>query len=143
MVSVSDDYLPIAALEMRPGMGGGGYEDLADATTVLFPRRLIRDQLGARAEDIRCVEVEGPSMLPMLESGDQVLVNIAKRNPSQPGIFCLWDGFGIVCKLVERIARSDPPRLRIISANPVFGPYELTEDEANIIGRVVWFARRL
>lgn len=138
-----DDYVEIAYLYLRPGMGGGGYEDLNDAVMVRFPRRLIRDQLGARPEDIRVVEVEGPSMEPMLESGDQVLVNIAKRNPSQPGIFCLWDGFGIVCKLVERIRNTDPPKVRIISANPVFQPEELTEEEAHIIGRVVWFARKL
>lgn len=143
MVPAGEDYEPILSMELRPGMGGGGYEDLTDATTVLFPSRLIRTQLGARPEDLRVVEVEGPSMLPMLESGDQILVNIAKRNPSQPGIFCLFDGFGIVCKLVERIRGTDPPMVRIISANPLFRPDEVTEDEAHIIGRVVWFARRL
>lgn len=142
-VQTDEDYVEIAALEIRPGMGGGGYEDLSDAVMVRFPRKLIRDQLGARPEDMRVVEVEGPSMSPMLESGDQVLVNIQKRNPSQPGIFCLWDGFGIVCKLVERIRNTDPPKVRIISANPLFKPEEITEDEAHIIGRVVWFARRL
>lgn len=143
IVPAGEDYEPIVFLEIRPGMGGGGYEDLTDASTVLFPSRLVRTQLGARPDELRVVEVEGPSMLPMLESGDQVLVNIAKRNPSQPGIFCLFDGFGIVCKLVERIRGTDPPMLRIISANPLFKPDEVTEEEAHIIGRVVWFARRL
>jgi phage repressor protein C with HTH and peptisase S24 domain len=137
------DYELITALDIRPGMGGGAYEGIPNASKVLFPRRLVRDQLGARPDDLRVVEVEGPSMLPMLESGDQVLVNINKRNPSQPGIFCLWDGFGIVCKLVERVPQTDPARLRILSANTAFSPYEIMEDEANIVGRVVWFARRL
>lgn len=137
------DYIPILALEMRPGMGGAGYQDLTDTSTVLFPRRLIRDQLGARAEDLRYFEVEGPSMEPMLESGDQVLVNITKRNPSQPGIFCLFDGFGTVCKLVERIRNTDPPMVRIISANSLFKPEEIAEADAHIMGRVVWFARQL
>lgn len=146
IVPAGEEYDPIAALEIRPGMGGGGYEDLSDATLVLFPKRLIRDQLGAKPDDLRVVEVEGPSMSPVLESGDQVLVNIAKRNPSQPGIFCLFDGFGIVCKMVERVRRIDPgeePKVRIISVNPLFKPEEITEDEAHILGRVVWFARRL
>lgn len=142
-VMAAEDYVRVTALEMRPGMGGGAYEDLDTTSGTLFPRRLIRDQLDARPEDIRLVEVEGPSMSPILESGDQVLVNLLKRNPSQPGIFCLWDGFGTVCKLVERVPLTTPPRLRILSANPLFTPYELTEEEASIIGRVVWYARRL
>jgi transcriptional regulator with XRE-family HTH domain len=143
MVPANGEYVSIPFLEIRPGMGGGGYEDISDSTLALFPRRLIRDQLGAQPEEMRVVEVEGSSMSPMLESGDQVLVHLGKRNPSQPGIFCLWDGFGHVCKWVERIPRTDPARLRIVSANQIVQPYELTEEEAYIIGRVVWFARRL
>jgi hypothetical protein len=114
IASDGDDHDAIAALTIKPGMGGGAIEDAsADAVRVMFPRRLIRDQLQARHDELRLVEVEGASMAPLLESGDQVLVNVAKRNPTPPGIFCLWDGYGIVCKLVERIPRTDPPSVRI------------------------------
>lgn len=115
-----DDYVSIVALAIKPGMGGGAFEDLADETTrVLLPRRLIRDHLRARPEDMRLLEVRGPSMSPMLEEGDHILVNIAERNPSPAGIFCLWDGFGVVCKAVERVPRTNPPLLRLISVNPI------------------------
>lgn len=142
-IIAAESHVGVIALELKPGMGGGGYEDLSGSETILFPEHLILNQLSAKPEDLRVVEVEGPSMSPMLESGDQVLVNLTKRNPSQPGIFCLFDGFGIVCKLVERIRNTDPPMVRIISANSLFKPEEISEEEAHIIGRVVWFARRL
>jgi phage repressor protein C with HTH and peptisase S24 domain len=49
-----------------------------------------------------------------------------------------------VCKWVERIPNTDPPRLRISSENSRFQPYDAVEhDEATLIGRVVWFARQI
>lgn len=143
-------YVGLTTLDLNPGMGGQAVSDeFAPESLTWFPPSLIR-QLRANEADLRVMEVEGPSMAPVLENGDQVIVNTAKRNPSQPAIFVLWDGFGVVCKWVERIANTDPPKIRISSENPRFQPYEATisndpDDgaEAIILGRVVWFARQI
>ena len=139
-----DPYVAIRFVDLRPGMGDQAYsEDDGEMQQALFPERLVRDELRATPEVIRAMQVEGPSMEPMLENGDQVLIDTRKVNPSQPAIFVLWDGYGLVAKWVERVPDSDPPRLRISSENPRFKPYEALAEEARIIGRVVWFARRL
>ncbi|MBW6496662.1 MAG: S24 family peptidase, partial [Burkholderiaceae bacterium] len=75
--------------------------------------------------------------------GDTVLVDMALRVPNPPGIFVLHDGMGLVAKRLEHIPMSDPPRVRIISDNPLYTPYEGTADEINIIGRIRWFAREM
>ncbi|NNG03425.1 MAG: helix-turn-helix domain-containing protein [Inquilinus sp.] len=142
---VPEDYVPLAQVVVRPGMGGPApsLEEDGPGERLYFPPRLIRD-LRADPEQLRIMVVEGPSMAPALENQDQVIIDLSRTNPSQPGIFVLWDGYGLVCKWVERIPNTDPPRLRIVSENPRFQPYEALEhDEATIIGRVVWFARRL
>jgi hypothetical protein len=36
-----------------------------------------------------------------------------------------------------------PTRVRIISDNPLYSPYEGTAEEVNIIGRIRWFAREI
>lgn len=57
-------------------------------------------------------------MEPTLESGDRVLVSNADRLPSPPGLFTLWDGFGVVVKRIEHLLNSDPLTLSIASDNP-------------------------
>lgn len=137
-------YVAVPTLEIRLGMGGGGYaeEDLM-GPPALFPERLIVRELRGKPLDFLAMEVEGQSMEPVLMSGDQVLIDRRKVNPSQPGVFSLWDGYGLVVKWVERVHDSDPPKLRVMSENKRFSEYEVLAEEARIIGRVVWFARRM
>jgi len=139
-----EGYVAVPTLEIKPGMGGGGYaEDDLMGPPALLPERLIVHDLRGKPLDFLLMEVEGQSMEPVLMSGDQVLIDRRKTNPSQPGIFSLWDGYGLVVKWVERVHDSDPPRLRVMSENKRFSDYEVLAEEARIIGRVVWFARRM
>lgn len=139
------------------GAGLGGATDLVNVTgddgytisrdAVLadwsLPEPYLTTELRVRAPNARIIAVVGDSMTPTLLPGDRVMVNTADRRPSPPGIFALWDGLGIVVKRVEHIPGSSPPTLRIISDNPHHAPYERTLDEAHLIGRLVWYARRM
>jgi phage repressor protein C with HTH and peptisase S24 domain len=107
-----------------------------------FPPDYVHE-LKIKPTTAKIIEVLGDSMEPTLRSGDRVLVDMADRCPSPPGVFALWDGFGIVVKRIEHLLRSDPPRLRITSDNPHHTTYDLTSDEVNIIGRIVWIGRRI
>ena len=78
-----------------------------------------------------------------LIGGDVVLVDLARRSPTPPGIFILYDGMGLVAKRLEHVPNNDPPKVRVISDNTFYSPYERTADEIHIIGRVRWFAREL
>lgn len=137
-------YVWVPTLSIKPGMGGGGFEDVeVIGNPDLLPEHLIRGELRGTPSDFALMDVEGPSMQPTLESGDRVLIDRRRMNVQQPGIFVVHDGLGWVAKWVEHIPGSDPPRVRIFSENARFGPYERTLEEAHIIGRVVWFARRI
>jgi phage repressor protein C with HTH and peptisase S24 domain len=141
--SVPEHYVALPFVQVSAGMGGGAVidgEGQPEEARVFFPPDVIR-ALRAAPEQLRVMTVSGPSMSPVLESGDQVIVDLGQTNPSQPAIFVLWDGYGLVCKWVERVPLSDPPKIRIISENQRFKPYEATAEEILIIGRVVWFAR--
>ena len=82
-------------------------------------------------------------MAPTLHDGDTVLVDLSRTAPTPPGIFVLHDGMGLVAKRLEHVPMSDPPRVRIISDNPLYSPYEGVAGEINIIGRIRWFAREV
>lgn len=81
-------------------------------------------------------------MEPRFLHGDQILIDRRDRDPLQPGPFALWDGDGYVIKLVERVPRKRG-WYRVFSVNDIYTAYEIEEDESGIMGRPVWFARRL
>ncbi len=93
------------------------------------------------------MHVEGDSMTPTLIDGDIVLVDTGRRPPSPPGIFVLHDDegndSGLVAKRLEHILNSDPPRVKIVSDNDSYAPYERLIEEMNIIGHIRWSAREI
>lgn len=134
-------YLPVEILPSFAGMGGGGNGD-DDLARGLISRSLIEDELRAKPEDLLLIDVRGDSMMPDFHHGDQILIDKRDRDPLQPGAFALWDGDGYVVKLVERV----PQRrgwYRLFSANDRYSPYEVEAADVVIMGRPVWFARRL
>jgi phage repressor protein C with HTH and peptisase S24 domain len=134
-------YVDVTVLPSYAGMGGGGTGE-GEREIAKLPRRLIEEELRGKPSDFELIDVRGDSMQPDFEHGDQILIDKRDRDPRQPGPFALFDGDGYVVKLVERI----PQRrgwYRIFSANERYTPYEIEEQETTIMGRPVWFARRL
>ena len=150
----------IPEIDVKGGAGFGGEAMLVNITSAEgettsadavkgnwhFPPDYL-SEMRVRAKRVRIIEIFGDSMRRPdgagLHSGDRVMVDLEDVNPTPPGIFALWDGFGIVVKRLERVMRSDPPAVHVISDNPSHPPTILTQDEVNIVGRVIWFARRM
>jgi SOS-response transcriptional repressor LexA len=135
----------IPEIDVRASAGPGAmHEGLEDTkATWLFPEMFVRHELRAAPEHLRMIAIDGDSMEPLLSSGDRILLDTSQRIPVPPGIFVIWDGMGLVAKRAEHIPNSDPPRIVIRSANPEYSAYERNADEVNIVGRVIWSARRL
>lgn len=139
-------YVPIQNIISGAGAGGGRIIDhYAEqfGAPKYYEEDLIRRELRGRPEDFRVIEIDGPSMEPLLHNRDQVLFDTRKTSIIEPGLFVVNDGDGVVCKWVERAHGTDPPRIRLKSENPRFDTYEVDAERARILGRVVWFARRL
>lgn len=140
----SDEYVKISSILVAASAGGGAIAlEEREGEPYYFRRSWIRDRLNANPTELRMIFVQGDSMEPTLCNGDMILVDITKKNPSPPGIFVLFDGFGLVAKRIEFLSNSTPPSLRILSDNPQYLPYDRAVSETNIIGRVVWFAREI
>lgn len=136
----------VAVPEVRVVAAAGGgavaeYEPLGDDW--YFPVAWLRHELRAKAADLKIISIDGDSMEPVLEAGDKVLIDTSRVAPSPPGVFVLHDGLGLVAKQIEYVPNTDPPTLVIKSANPRYQDYERTMDEVRIVGRIIWFARRL
>lgn len=138
------DYVTVPRIAVDASAGGGSViSEEKEGESYYFRKEWIRESLGAEPSGLRMLYVRGDSMEPTLCHNDIILVDTARKTPSPPGIFVLFDGYGLVAKHVEYAAGSKGQRLRIISDNPQYSTYERSADEAIIIGRVVWFAREI
>lgn len=135
------DYLPVSILPTFAGAGGGGTGE-GEVEYALIPRSLIEGELRGDPDDFVLITLKGDSMEPDFHHGDQLLCDKRDRSPAQPGPFAIWDGeWGeYVVKNVERI---EGGRWRMFSSNPKYSATEIQHDETRIIGRPVWFGRRL
>lgn len=134
-------YVEVEVLPTFAGMGGGGTGD-GDRRTALISAALVRDELRGKPSDFLLVEVRGSSMEPLFRHGDQLLIDRRDRNPIQPGPFALYDGSAYLVKNVER-APGRRGWYRIWSTANGFSEEVVEETETTIMGRPVWFARRL
>lgn len=139
----TDNSVSIKLLPTFAGMGGGGLDDDNDFGFISFSRDLVLNELRAPPDALLAMVVEGNSMEPHFCGGDQILVDTRRLSLAQPGAFCLWDGDGYVVKFIEKVTGSDPARVRVISANSLYEAKERLADEINLIGRVIWFGRRV
>lgn len=123
--------------------GGAGFPPLderyneAVVARWQMPTLVIRPYTSAPQDRIKIITVIGDSMAPDFLPGERIMVNLDDCIPSPPGVFAIWDGFGEIIKRAEMLPYSDPPVIRLISANREYEPRELPFDQVVINGRVL------
>ena len=129
---------PVAAIPEIAVEAGAGAGALA----------MLRYEDGAAPENVRILRVRGNSMEPEMREGDRIVVDVSRRLPATGETFVLWDGNGLVVKQVEPVrddgaGEEEPPRLRLISANPGYAPYTCLAQDVHVLGKVLWVVRRV
>ena len=140
---VTPNTVMVPEYGFRAGMGGGGVVlDEKPTRHWPLPQEYLRHvRLDTAA--LISIAVEGDSMAPTLIPGDQVMINRKDKNPARGGMFAIHDSDTLVVKRIEKIPNSNPVMLRLISDNQNHSVYDVIAEDTNIIGRVVWYARRI
>lgn len=130
--------------DVRLSAGPGAFND--DEKIIdywQFSRRYVENELRVPVSNLGVVTVDGDSMYPTLWPGDRVMVDMTETNPAKGGVYALFDSDATVVKRVERVPASDPPEVVLISDNKNHNQYRVPAELVTVIGRVVWFARRM
>lgn len=133
------EWVEVPRLDLGAAAGAGrvpGAEAAFD--TFRFSRRWLEEQGLARAE-LSAIRVEGDSMEPLLNDGDEILVDRAPR-PFRDGIHVVRLGDTL---MVKRVASAGPGRVALLSQNFAYPPVEVAAEEVEIIGRIVWKGGRV
>jgi phage repressor protein C with HTH and peptisase S24 domain len=135
----SGDWVEVSRLDLGASAGPGrvtGSEAAFD--TFRFSRRWLAEQ-GLERAQLSAITVEGDSMEPLLNNGDEILVDCSPR-PFRDGIHVVRLGDTL---MVKRVASAGPGRVALLSQNLAYPPVEIAADEVAIIGRVVWKGGRV
>jgi len=137
----SDGLLRIRQLQVGASAGPGSLADDEYAESMGFAPKWLR-RLGADPANLSLIVVDGDSMAPTLGDGDDIMVDhSAATRPLRDGIYVLRMEDVL---LVKRVAMGPSGKLTIRSDNPQYPDWEnVSAENVNIIGRVVWTGRRL
>ena len=108
-----------------------------------FDERWLKKLTPSQASDLSIVQVEGDSMAPTLNAGDDILVDLGDgADRLRDGIYVLRIDDALV---VKRIALNPVGRsITVQSDNPAYPDWpDCTLGDISPIGRVIWSGRRI
>lgn len=131
----------VPRLDLGASAGPGGLVDEEPQRRPgAFAPTLLRE-LRVRPVAASMIRVEGDSMAPTLEHGDEILVDRDRRRvEGRGGVFVLrLDG----ALMVKRLRLAAGGAIEVTSDNPAYPARLCAADEIEVIGRVAWLARAL
>ncbi|MEO0870693.1 MAG: S24 family peptidase, partial [Pseudomonadota bacterium] len=133
------DYIDVPRLAIGASAGPGALPDAEGAFDAFkFSRRWLAEQ-GFEGAQLSAITVEGDSMEPLLNNGDEILIDRSPR--------AFRDGVHVVrlgdTLMVKRVASAGAGRFSLLSQNLAYPPVSVEAEEVEIIGRVVWKGGRV
>ena len=136
--------VPVNRVMVRASAGPGAIPGVErEQPYFAFDERWLKALTGSKQEDLSLIRVEGDSMAPTLNDGDDILVDRAGcSEPLRDGIYVLRVEDSL---LVKRLAIHPlGRRLTVQSDNPAYSDWpDCGLDEIHCIGRVIWAGRRI
>lgn len=133
----------IPRLAVGASAGAGALpDDEAPLAEIAFDEAWLR-RLGAGSDAVTMIKVEGDSMAPTLNDGDDILVamHAGAGAHRRDGIHVLRMDDALI---VKRLAFRPDGRLSITSDNALYPSYpDVAPDSVHIVGRVIWAGRRV
>jgi hypothetical protein len=132
----------IPKLDVGASAGPGAMNDAETlAGKIGFDEKWLR-KLGVDPAHLSLIRVDGDSMAPMLNNGDDIMVD------SSAATGALRDGVHVIrmddVLMVKRLAKGPAGRLSVLSDNPAYPDWpDVDGATVTVIGRVVWAGRRL
>jgi phage repressor protein C with HTH and peptisase S24 domain len=136
--------IPIARYSVAASAGPGAIAESERPIAQLgFSKAWLEQLSRAKPEDLSIIKVEGDSMFPTLNDGDDIMVDRSSVNRQvSDGIYVL--------------RRDDTLMVKRITVNPTKGSFDVSSDnpayaswadcsprDIDILGRVVWAGRRI
>ena len=136
--------VPVKRVLVRASAGPGAIPGAeAGQPYFAFDERWLKLLTGGKAHDLSIIRVEGDSMAPTLNDGDDILVDRAGCDEAlRDGIYVLRVDDSLLVKrlAVHPLGR----RVTVQSDNPAYPDWpDCSLDQVHCIGRVIWAGRKI
>ncbi len=134
------DLVAVNDIDFAYGLGGT-YSDMPIEQTVqYFPRTWIESITSAPPSQLAWTRPRGDSMAPTINDGDLVLFNLAEKTVKEQDAIWAFT-IGDIASIKRLRMRKD--RVLILSDNDRVPAEEVSHEEVNIVGRVIFIGRRV
>jgi phage repressor protein C with HTH and peptisase S24 domain len=135
------DLTLVPVYNVEAGAGPGRIVDFEEhIATLAFSQRYL-SEMNARGRDLAAIRIRGDSMEPTLRNNDIVLIDRTRTSLDHDGLFILRFGEALHCKRIGR-GRSRST-VHVISDNRLHPTFEMDRSEIEVIGRVLWYGRKV
>ncbi len=135
-----EEFVFIPHVAGRIAAGGGLIPDNKIQMRVAFRRDWI--QRKGNPQKMSLIKVSGDSMADTLRAGDIVLVDHSRNYlGTEEGIYAITLDDEIRIKRLQAVAGRG--KIKVISDNKRYEPFEVDAEKVTINGKVIWFARDL
>lgn len=132
-------WVDVPRLDIGASAGPGALpDDEAPFDAFRFSQQWLSEQ-GLEGAQLSAISVAGDSMEPLLNDGDEILID-RRTQPFRDGVHVVRLGDNL---MVKRVASAGGGRLSLLSQNLAYPPIEVSAEEVEIIGRVVWKGGRV
>ncbi|MEO1730919.1 MAG: S24 family peptidase [Pseudomonadota bacterium] len=133
------DFVEVPRLPIGASAGPGAVPASEGAfDSFQFSRRWLIEQ-GLERAKLSAIVVQGDSMEPLLNDGDEILVDRSEHS-FRDGVHVVRLGDTL---MVKRVASAGGGRFSLLSQNLAYPPVSVEGEEIEIIGRVVWKSGRI
>lgn len=127
--------LPESGAGVETGFGERPVPD--DSQNWAIPGYVSRLAPQGLPEQLRVFKVEESVMEPDYLLGEHVLVDTIRKNPEEPGVFVICDGFTYMIRDCVSASGANAGKIKISARQKDFQAQTLSRDEFLLIGRVV------
>lgn len=134
-----EDFVTVPRLRLEASAGPGAFSaQEISYDTFRFSKKWLRE-MGFEGAQLSAIQVKGDSMEPLLNDGDEILIDRSPR-PFRDGIHVVRLGDTL---MVKRVAQAGAGRFSLLSQNLAYPPVDVSAQEIEVIGRVVWKGGRV
>jgi len=142
--SIYDDVGPakIRQFDLSFAMGpGNNIDDYVEEGILDFDITLLRSITRSPEERLFVARGDGDSMFPTLQGEDMILVDTMQRTLNMQDRIWAVSIYG--AGAVKRLRAKGAGKIEVISDNKTIDPQIVDVEDLAILGRVIWFGRRL
>ena len=132
----------VPVYDVSASAGFGELVDYEEQThSLAFPPDYLKRLTSSPPRNLAIISVKGESMEPTLVDDDIVLVDMSKTHMGFEGLFVLRHNDTLLVKRAGMAAKNG--HVMLISDNKAYPPVEAALADLNVIGKVLWYGRKV